>query len=60
MESTLVETFVAVIAANFITAWAIYFMWRIKRNESDWPAIGGMLFICLIVVVSAYALRYPT
>lgn len=58
--SILPEALLAVFVGNFVTAWAVYLMWRIKKDERDWLAISGMLFICLIVVVTAVAVRSPT
>lgn len=46
---SIVTVFAGAIAANFVTAWAVYLMWRIKKNENGWPAIARMLFICLVV-----------
>lgn len=60
MQSILPEAFLAVILGNFMTAWAVYFMWRLKRNENDWIALAGMLFLLLIVGIGAYSIRYPT
>jgi hypothetical protein len=41
--ATLLDVFVAAIAANGVTVAAAYFLWRIKRDENDTRSILGFL-----------------
>ncbi|WP_156933619.1 MULTISPECIES: hypothetical protein [Paracoccus] len=57
---SMAEMFTVVIAANMVTIVFLYAVWRIKKNENDWPAIGLALFCCLIAGVASYATLLPT
>lgn len=37
----------------------VYGLWRIKRNEQDWRAMGIVAFCLLTVAVSAIAVKWP-
>lgn len=50
----------AVLVANLATGGFIYCLWRIRKNENDWWAIAGVLFIALTAGVVGYAIRYPS
>jgi heme/copper-type cytochrome/quinol oxidase subunit 2 len=53
---TFVNVFVAVIAANGVTVWIGYCLWRMRRNENDHRAnltfLGLLAFIGLALYVS--------
>ncbi len=46
-----------VLIANAITVAAVYFGWRLKRNEGDKAALFCLIFIGLLVAFIGYAER---
>ena len=55
----LVQAFVGAICANILTAYFVFSLWRIHKNERDYRAIFGVLVCAVIVIVASYALKYP-
>lgn len=53
----LVYAFSGAIAANMITAMFFYGLWRLRKKESDGPAIILILFCCFMVGAAGYAVR---
>lgn len=47
--ASILDVFIAVIAANGVTAWIIHCLWRMNRNEDDNRA--KISFLALLAVV---------
>lgn len=60
MQDHLADFFVASVMANAVTVMFFYAIWRLKKNDNDWSAIGLLLVSCFIVGLAGYAIRYPT
>ena len=47
--ASFLDVFVAVIAANGVTAWIVYCLWRMNRRDDDHRA--NFTFVALLAVV---------
>lgn len=47
--ASFLDVFIAVIAANGVTAWIIYALWRMHRSDKDTRAV--LTFLALLGVI---------